>query len=341
MGSPCSVSLRFADGVEQRVPVAPGQSVLDAALAAGAPVLNQCRSGSCGSCVARLAEGDARMRSGAASSLLPGEQAQGQRLLCLTEAHADSAFEFAYDSQAAAGGPVSASAFVDAIERIAPDAVRLKLELAEGDWFDFQPGQFIELTVPGTDARRRYSMASSPADLPSLELLVRLLPSGAMSDYLRDRARVDDVIPLTGPYGAFFLREKVKAPHIMIAGGTGLAPMMSMLDAIRARPGIKPPVLLSFGCATPGGLFNLEELELRGHWMPGLRTLISVDAGEPGAQWRIGNPVDAISAEDVRNPASVAYLCGPPGMVRAARAHLERLGLAPANIHAEQFVASE
>ncbi len=340
MGSACSVLLHFADGVEQRIPVESGQSVLEAALAAGAPVLNQCRSGSCGTCVAHLSEGDARMRSGAANALLPSEQAQGQRLLCLTDACADSVFEFAYDSTAGAGGPVSASAFVDAIERIAPDAVRLKLELAEGDWLDFRPGQFIELTVPGTDARRRYSMASSPADLPSLELLVRLLPSGAMSDYLRDRARVDDVITLTGPYGAFFLRDKIKAPHIMIAGGTGLAPMMSMLDAIRARPGIKPPVLLSFGCATLEGLFNIEQLELRSHWMPGLRTRISVDAGDADEGFRIGNPVGAITAEDIRDVASVAYLCGPPGMVRAARAHLEDLGLAPSAIHAEQFVAS-
>ena len=114
-----------------------------------------------------------------------------------------------------------------------------------------------------------------------------------------------------------------------------------MLDAIRARPGIKPPVLLSFGCATPEGLFNLEELELRSHWMPALQARISVDAGDPGAGWRIGNPVQAITAEDIRDPAGVAYLCGPPGMVRAAREHLERLGLDPANIHAEQFVASE
>ena len=341
MVSARSVSLRFADGVEQRIPVAAGQSVLEAALAAGAPVLNQCRSGSCGSCVARLSTGEASMRSGAASSLLPSEQAQGQRLLCLTEALGDCDFEFAYDSSAGAGGPVGASAFVDAIERIAPDAVRLTLELAEGDWLDFKPGQFIELTVPGTDAKRRYSMASSPADLPTLELLVRLLPSGAMSDYLRDRARVDDVITLTGPYGGFFLRDKVKAPHIMIAGGTGLAPMMSMLDVIRARPGSKPKVLLSFGCATPEGLFNLDELDLRSHWMPSLRTRVSVDTGDAGAGYRLGNPVDAITAEDTADPASIAYLCGPPGMVRAARAHLETLGLDPASIHAEQFVASE
>ena len=341
MSAACLVSLRFADGVEQRVDVAAGHGVLEAALAAGAPVLNQCRSGSCGSCMARLVGGDARMRPGVASSLLPSEQAQGQRLLCLTEAVSDCAFEFAYDSRAGAGGPAKASAFIDTIERIAPDAVRLKLELAEGDWIDFRPGQFVELTVPGTDARRRYSMASSPAALPVIELLVRLLPGGVMSDYLRDRARVDDVIALTGPYGGFFLRDKVKAPHIMIAGGTGLAPMMSMLDAIRARPGARPNVLLSFGCATPEGLFNLDELDLRSHWMPGLATRISVDSGAAGAAWRIGNPVAAITADDARDPASVAYLCGPPGMVRAAREHLERLGLDPANIHAEQFVASE
>jgi benzoate/toluate 1,2-dioxygenase reductase subunit len=126
----------------------------------------------------------------------------------------------------------------------------------------------------------------------------------------------------------------------MIAGGTGLAPMMSMIDAIRATPGTKPPVILSFGCQTPEGLFALDALDLRSHWLPRLDIRVSVDRGEPADGVRIGNPVEAIGAKDGLGADSVAYLCGPPAMIDAARKHLEGLGLQPGNIFAEQFTAS-
>lgn len=338
-----TVTLTFQDGVEQRVAVAAGQTVLEAGLAANVPLLFQCRSGSCTSCVGRLVSGQAQMRSGSASALLKAEQEAGQRLLCLTEPKGDCAIALDYASTLAGSGPVRANAFVNRVEQIADDAVRLELELAEGDWLDFQPGQFVQVKVPGTDQWRRYSMASAPAQLPKLELLVRLLPGGVMSDYLRNRARPDDVLEVEGPFGNFFLRDAPQAQHIMIAGGTGLAPMMSMVDVLRARPGRKPPVLLSFGCASANGLFNMDELALRAMWMPTLDLRVSVDQGtspDGALPVRTGDPVACIGAEDITGPDAQAYLCGPPGLIAAAHAHLVRLGVTPANIHAEQFVAS-
>ena len=250
-------------------------------------------------------------------------------------------FTLDYDSAASGAGPRNARAFVDRVEQIAPDAVRLVLELAEGDWIGFRPGQFIQVRVPGTQIWRSYSVATTPADLPTLELLIRLLPGGAMSGWLTNEAAPDAVIDIEGPFGAFFLTEKIRAPHIMIAGGTGLAPMMAMIDTIRAQAGRKPPLLLSFGCASPEGLFHRDELDLRRHWMPGLDVRLSVDRGGSAEGLRIGNPVDAIVREDVTDPDSIAYLCGPPGLISAARAHLVGLGIRPGNIHAEQFVASQ
>jgi benzoate/toluate 1,2-dioxygenase reductase subunit len=335
-----SATLRFADGVEHVVSVAPGELVLDAALAANIPVLNQCRSGSCTSCTARLVEGEASMRAGVASSLTRNEHEEGLRLLCLTEALGDCRFAIDYDSTAGANGPVRVQAFVDAIDRVASDVVRLRLELAEGHWMDFRPGQFVQFRVPGTDEVRSYSMASAPDALPALEFLVRLLPSGAMSDWLRTGAAVDDIVELEGPFGHFFLREKVRAPHVMIAGGTGLAPMMAMIDALRKKSGRKPPVLLSFGCTHADGLFHLDALDLRRLWLPSLDLRISVEQGEAGEGVLNGNPVAAIGAADATDPETVAYLCGPPGMIHAARTHLEGFGLKPENIFAEQFVAS-
>ena len=333
------VTLTFADGAEHVLAVKTGQSVLDAGLAAGLPLLHQCRSGSCSSCHARLVSGQADHRAGAGSSLTPVEKAEGLRLLCMTEPQGACRFTLDYDSKVGENRPVVAQSFVNSVERVATDVVRLELELAEGCWMTFRPGQFINVKVPGTDAVRSYSMATTPADLPRIELFIRILPGGVMSNWLENRAAPDDVVTIEGPFGAFFLKDKVRAPHVMIGGGTGLAPMLSMIDALRATPGKKPRVLLSFGCQTPEGLFALDRLELRGHWLPQLETRVSVDRGEV-AHARTGNPVAAITAHDALPPDAVAYLCGPPGMIAAARVHLEGLGLSSENIFAEHFTAS-
>ncbi|MSQ68371.1 MAG: 2Fe-2S iron-sulfur cluster binding domain-containing protein [Gammaproteobacteria bacterium] len=334
------VTLRFRDGVEQVVRVGAGQTILEAGLAQQAPLLSQCRSGSCATCSALLRSGTAAMRAGQPSVLLRHEADAGQRLLCLTEAQGECSFDLAYDSRAGSRRTQTARAFVDAVAHIAPDAVRLTLELAEGDWLDFLPGQFVQLAVPGSGEQRRYSIASTRAQLPRIELLIRLLPGGAMSDYLRQRAAPDDVITLTGPYGGFFLREGVRAPHILVAGGTGLAPLLAMLDTLRTQPGRRAPLLLSFGCASEETLFYREELALRRHWMPQLDLRVSIERGVAAADLRIGNPVAAIGAADVQDPATVAYLCGPPGLIEAGHDHLVALGVAAQHIYAEQFVPS-
>lgn len=336
---PFKISLAFSDGVEHEFGAGPGQLLLDAALEAGLPVLHQCRSGSCSSCMADLVDGNADTRAGNCSTLLPSERAEGKRLLCVTEARSDCRFEFGYDSKVGAVAPVVVQTFVNAVERVAVDVVRLELELADGHWMNFRPGQFVQVKVPGSELRS-YSMASTPAELPKIEFLIRILPGGVMSDWLVNRAKADDVVTLSGPHGGFFCRERVRAPHIMIAGGTGLAPMMSMIDSIRAAPGRKPKMTLSFGCRSEAGLFNLDALDLRRFWLPTLDVRISVDHGPGPAGVRVGNPVEAVGEDETVDPDSVAYLCGPPGMIEAGRRHLESLGLSPGNIFAEQFTAS-
>ncbi|MGF6597734.1 benzoate/toluate 1,2-dioxygenase reductase subunit [Paraburkholderia sp. GAS448] len=339
MSSVRNVTFKFRDGKATSVAVQQSESVLDAALAAGIPVLHQCRSGSCSSCTARLVEGRAGMRAGSSSTLLRSEFEAGDRLLCLTEPETDCTFALNYESDAASVSAVKAHAFVDSVEKVAPNVMRVTLELAEGAWLDFRPGQFIQVRVPGTDVTRSYSPSSTAAELPKIELLVRLLEDGVMSSWLEHRAKPDDVLEIEGPFGNFFLREKVPAPHIMIAGGTGLAPILSMIDTIRRKPGRRPPVLLSFGCATPEQLFCLDDIALRRHWLPQLATRISVDQGANG-ELLSGNPVDAIRSDDVTHADAVAYLCGPPRMIEAATRRLTEFGLRPENIYAEQFAPS-
>lgn len=334
------VTLRFADGVTHQVVVENARTVLDAALEGGAPLMHQCHSGSCSSCIATLSSGEAQTRPGCSASLLSSEYAAGQRLLCVTQVASDCTFDLPYTSIAGLNGPVSAHAFVNSVERVASNVIKLALELADGDWLDFRPGQYVQVEVPGTGEIRSYSPSSIAAKLPRLELIVRLLPGGAMSNWLEHHAQPDDVVKLKGPYGAFFLREEHRrAKHIFVAGGTGLAPILSMIDGIQQWGGRKPPMLLSFGCATPEALFCLDELELRQQWLPTLETRVCVDRGATAAL-HAGSPVSALRESDVTSPETVAYLCGPQAMIDAATRRLIELGVPQDRIFSEQFVAS-
>ncbi|MCY1281878.1 Benzoate 1,2-dioxygenase electron transfer component [compost metagenome] len=339
--SPHQVTVNFSDGVSRSFSVAAETSILDAAIEAEVPLLYQCRSGSCSSCIAQLSEGEAHTRPGASSTLLASEYAAGQRLLCLCQAQSDCTFDLPYGSEVGSSAAREVHAFIDSVERIASNVMRLTLELAEGEWLEFRPGQFMQIHVPGFGVLRSYSPSSTATSLPKLEFLIRLLPGGAMSSFLEEKAKADDVLTLSGPYGAFFLREeKKRAPHIFVAGGTGLAPILSMIDSLRQGSGRKPPMLLSFGCANPDALFSLEDIELRQQWLPTLEARICVDR-EPTEGLHHGSPVSALREGDVTSPDTVAYLCGPQPMIDAATARLIELGVDPANIFAEQFVASK
>ncbi|WP_375741401.1 FAD-binding oxidoreductase [Pseudomonas boanensis] len=334
------VTVNFSDGVSRSFNVGAETSILDAAIEAEIPLLYQCRSGSCSSCIAQLAVGVAHTRPGASSTLLASEYNAGQRLLCLCQAQSDCTFDLPYGSEVGSSAAREVHVFIDSVERIASNVVRLTLELADGQYLEFRPGQFMQIHVPGFGVLRSYSPSSTMSSLPKLEFLIRLLPGGAMSSYLEEQAKPDEVLTLGGPYGAFFLREeKKRAPHIFVAGGTGLAPIMSMIDTLRQGGGRKPPMLLTFGCATPDALFCLDDIELRQQWLPTLEARICVDR-EPSGDLYHGSPVSALREGDVVSPDTVAYLCGPQPMIDAATTRLIELGVTPSNIFSEQFVAS-
>ena len=334
------IQFQFTDSVAYEAHCDPDENILDAAIKAEIPILSQCQSGSCGTCVAKLVSGKAEATPGQSSSLLKSERDEGFRLLCQCTPVADCVFDLGYDSALGEVQPERYESNIDEIEWVSNDVVRLRLALPEDDWFDFEPGQFVQLRVPGTAEWRSYSMASGLRDMPNIELYIRILPEGVMSNYLKGEAEAGDLVELEAPFGSFRLR-KSKKQHIFIAGGTGLAPFFSMFEAIRTYSGSKPPILLSFGCASDAGLFGQSELEDAAFMLPGLEYRVSVEQKlDNDSAARIGNPVNAISADDIRSDDTVAYLCGPPGMIEAARASLINLGVATENIFAEQFVAT-
>ena len=338
------VHLRFEDGAARDIEVAPGELILDAALRQHVPLIHQCRSGSCGTCVARLVDGTVEMLRDRALSLMPYEIAEGRRLTCSARALSDSTLALDYPGTLIFGGdPHKAphrstlAATVRTIEWPVESIARLVLELDRDSEFSFHSGQYARLRIPGTDQWRSYSMATTARDLPAMEFFVRFIAGGAMSEYLRTRARLGDTIEIEGPLGAFILRPGA-APHIFVAGGTGLAPILSIIDAIRRQPGRRPPILLCFGSGGEATLFARDELELRQWWMPSLEVRLSAGrVDSPSSGILKGTPIDALREDDAHDPASAAYVCGPPGMIEAARRRLAAIGVAPERIYVEQF----
>lgn len=334
------VDVEFEGGHLEHFEVPAGTDVLSAARHAGLPLASQCESGSCGTCIARVVEGEAPAVQGRATALLPSEFEAGGRLLCSTLVETDARFEIPYPIDVLLGPqPKTYRAVVREIEVLSQTVRLVRVELDRRARMDYRPGQYARLRIPGSDEWRSYSMANPVDQGGVLEFIIRMLPDGSMSDYLRDRVTTGDDIEVDGPYGSFVLRES-KGHHLFVAGGTGLAPILAMLDTIRKGRGRGTKMTLCFACATESDLYYEDEIGLRKAWVPNLTARVAVTyPSNASYAGRIGSPVDLIEAEDVL-PDTLAYLCGPPRMIEAARARLLDLGMDEDRIHSELFLAS-
>lgn len=336
-----SVELCTLDGQSLQLGNLPGQSVLEAAEAAQWRLPAQCRQGGCGACAAQVLSGDYELGSHNPKALSADKP--GSVLLCCTTPRSDLRVALPYERARIAGGPVPCrDAEVLEIVRDGDATVRLVLQLlpdAEGVAVaEFEPGQFAELEVPGADLRRAYSMSNTGNWAGTLEFLIRLQPQGRFSAWLRDEAAVGARLTVHGPQGAFGLRENGLRPRWFVAGGTGLAPLLSMLRRM-AEFGEPHPVRLYFGVNREAELFGAAALAE----VPGLEQRVCV--WEPSDAWAglRGTPVDALRADLAACAAGAwpdVYVCGPPALVEAVEAAARAAGVPDAQVYAERFTAA-
>lgn len=330
------LSLRFDDGKILSVPITAGDVVLDAALAGGVNLVHQCRSGSCATCICTIVSGDFETVTGRASALLKSEIAAGMRLSCSLIAMGDALIELPYPSSLVDGEtPSVGGAEIRDCKQVSSTVWQLALLPRER--LSFRPGQYLRVKVPGTEAWRSYSIASDPKER-EVRLVIKEREHGLMSKAL-PRLKAGDTLDMQGPFGAFLLG-KVTGPQIFIAGGTGLGPMIPMIDELRLRPGRAQPTILSFACSHESELFLLEELELRQYWMQLLDLRVGVSRPSPEWTGLRGNPLALVSDDELRAAAAI-YVCGAPGLVEATRERCAALGIEPGHIRAEQFTAEE
>ena len=310
--------------------VEPGANLLDALQAAQVPMSHSCRAGRCGTCRCRVIEGEVLEGRGEQQRPLDGDESFV--LACQTYLTEPCTIEIPEPDEIVVHPARIVKASVVAIEDLTHDIRRLVLKPAKP--IEFSAGQYVQLQFTPEHVRP-YSMAGLASD-GSFEFHVRLVPDGRVTGYIANTLQVGDAVKVSGPLGSAYLRRKHEGPMLCVAGGTGLAPILSILRGAQAE-GMTNPIHLYFGVRSPRDVYGLPWLEHLRREMPALTVHVVVTSGGHPAQQRCGLVTQAIE-EDLGDLAGWrAYLCGSPPMVEAATVMVRRKGVAPAHIHADAF----
>ena len=318
----------------RRFEVLAGQSVLDAALEAGLGVPFGCRNAICRACEARLLKGNITYPSGLPAALNVAESHAGKVLLCQARAASNLVIEA---QESPAGVPRTLPCRVSAKTWLSHDVVELRLELRDGDWIVALPGQYVDLVL--RDGRRRaFSLASPARPGGELELQLRVVPGGEFSSYAANHLKQRALLRVHGPLGAFYLRKSAGRPVILIAGGTGFAPIKAIIeDALSS--GMTQPMHLYWGVRARRDLY-LEELA-KGWAAKHSQFRFSAVLSEPQAadEWTgaVGFVHRAVLADYPDLSGHTLYVSGPPRMVQAVRQEFPSHGLDPDQLFADSF----
>lgn len=328
------IALNFEDGVTRIIDCDADEKVSDAAFRQKINVPMDCRDGVCGTCKCKAERGDYELGFYLEDAMTEEEAAAGMVLTCQMMPKSDCVIAIPASSTACKTGAQTVQATVAGVEALSETSFRLRVTLPAA--LPFLPGQYVNVQVPGTSATRAYSFSSHP-QATEASFLIRNIPGGLMSGYLA-RAQAGDAMALTGPMGAFYLRP-VTRPQVFLAGGTGLAPFLSMLEQI-ATTGTDQPIRLFYAVTRDADLVELERLQSLADLIPSL-TLTTIVADPTSSHAKKGYVTDHLSAADLWDGAADVYLCGPPPMVEAVRDHMKGLGIAPASFLFEKFNPSE
>jgi NAD(P)H-flavin reductase/ferredoxin len=308
------------------------QNILDAALKAGIEMPYSCRKGVCGNCAGALSSGEVRCPP-------PGEVVEpGQHLYCqcvpLTDLEIVPTAWHRID-------PAARKTFSARVFRNTPaadDVSVLQLRLPAGQRARFKAGQYLQVTLPD-GSRRSYSMANPPHESDTLQLHIRHVAGGQFTQIV-PHLKTGDVLQVELPFGSFELVEESTAPMLCVAGGTGFAPVKSLLDDM-VKKGVKRPVTLIWGGRNRGGLYLMTAVERWKKMLPGFQFIPAVeDAADAGALGGFhGRVDDAVRAHCPTLAGYEVYCCGSPVMVAAVKkACVDDRGLDPHHFFSDVFV---
>ena len=315
-----TVTLKPSD---KQFSVDPGESVLEAALRQAVVLPYGCKNGACGSCKALLVSGTVELGEHSAKALRPEDVTRGYTLLCCARASSDLLIEARV---VAAAGDIPVRKMpcrVASIAEVAPDVRVITLQLPANERLQYLAGQYIEIILRD-GSRRSYSMACAPHLAEKLELHVRHMPGGRFTDTVFGQTepalKEKDILRFEGPLGTFFLREDSDKPIVLLASGTGFAPIKAVIEHA-IHKGIARPMTLYWGGRRPHDLYMNGLCEQWTRELPGFRyvPVISDALAQDGWQGRTGFVHRAVIDDLPDLSGHQVYACGAPIVVDSAR----------------------
>jgi CDP-4-dehydro-6-deoxyglucose reductase len=320
------------------------EAILAGAIRHGIGLPYGCRDGACGSCKSRLLEGRVVHGAHQAKALTADEEAAGLVLTCCATPQTDCVIEARSVPGAGEFAVMKLPTRVLAITRPAPDVAVLRLQLPANQAFRYHAGQYVEFILAG-GVRRSYSMANAPDQLgtpPAIELHIRHMPGGVFTDQVFNTLKEKDILRMEGPFGSFFLRTDSAAPIVLLASGTGFAPIKAIIEQLRAN-GDQRTVTLYWGCRSRADLYQHDWAEQMARDMPNLRYEPVLSEPADGDAWRgrVGLVHQAVMADWPDLSGHQVYACGAPVMVDAAqRDFVARCGLPTEAFFADAFTSA-
>ena len=330
-----SSQVRLLSEPPRSVPALPGETILESMLQAGVAFPHNCQSGNCGACKCELVEGDTLELPYSEYALSAEERSRNLILACRTQVWGDCSVRLLEADEMVLHPSRVMRCRVADIKELTHDIRGLELVIESGGPYGFSPGQHARLKFGPGIPERSYSMASLP-DEPKLEFHVRQVPRGQASGYAFTSLRVGAAVTVSGPLGNAYLREQHRGPLLALAGGSGMAPIKSIVEAaLRADPA--RAVHCYFGVRDERDVYLESHFRELARRHPSFRIEVVLSQPSAPTSRRTGTVVDAMT-QDLRDlDGFKAYIAGPPAMVESAQRELGNKGLAARDVHADAF----
>lgn len=316
----------------------PSETLLESALVAGINVPYGCRNGTCGSCKGTVLSGEVDYGDHATSALTDAEKAAGRALFCCAHPLSDLILE-CREMAAYATQPRIIPARVERKQQMAPDVMALYLKLPSSEHLKFMAGQYIEFLLKD-GKRRAFSLANAPHQDNLLEVHLRLIPGGQFTEYVFNEMLDKAIMRIEAPFGSFYLREDSDKPIIMVAGGTGFAPIKAIIEYM-IHNNIQRKVSLYWGARARQDLYMLELAESWAVAHTNIEFIPVLSDALPEDLWQghMGLVHQAVLNDFAQSSLKdyEVYCCGSPGMVEVAQASFLEHGLAKAAFFADIF----
>jgi CDP-4-dehydro-6-deoxyglucose reductase len=310
------------------------EPLLDAALRQGVVLDYSCRTGRCSSCKGRVRSGTT-VAAHDELGLSAEDKAHGFILTCVRQACSPVELEIDDLGDFVLPEPKTLPCRIQSIERLSHDVVRVMLRLPPTSVLDFLPGQYIDVIGP-EGLRRSYSIANAPRTDKQIELHIREVTDGAMSRYWFEQAKANDLLRLRGPLGTFFLRGQAGKDLVLLATGTGIAPVKAVLEGMAGlADDVRPRSVVVYW----GGRHR-EDLYWQPPEQPGVRFAPVLSRADDTWSGACGHVQDVMLREHAYLADTLVYACGSDTMIHSAQAKLHLAGLPERQFHSDAFVCS-